>query len=419
MEGYIKKRMSSFWRSLFLFRRDTGPDMYDVTVLTTPAKLVAADALPIEIRYVLAVRPSRIDTFRALLEDGYGIGVRSVEKTPERVLTAVDRISRMTQANTILPWLPRLLRDAELPVWTVEELERAEKSGVNLYEETKVILAERFEFKKIVLVDLHNRCIGTQTQEVMREVNNDLYPLAIDTIVHRVIFDNAHTRTEVAQSIIKALLLVGPIAHLLEHVLSGLGKIFAASMDDLLSEVAELFALRGSGFTWRQLLRRSRILIPVFALATYGAFQIEPLIRSGRIATAGVVFGLSAVALSLTTALQSIGMYRQAYIRLVNEGKHMLAPGQSLLRLALRQDFTNPARLGLFVGAIASPICAAIVFVLFTPLTSNGWVLALLGSTESVVASLTVLSASRIERQLFRARVRRALRAVISMDGRA
>lgn len=403
----------TIWSRLFPFRRIPPIDRFHVTVVTHPSELEFGELLPIEIRYVLAVRPSRHETFRKLLEQGFGIGVRTVDKTPERVLKAVDRISHETQHNTVVPWLERLLRHEELPVFSEDELRRAEGKGVNLYEEAKIILAKRFEFKKIVLVALENQCLTDEEQRVMREVNEDLYPHAVDVIVNRVTFDNAHTRTEVAQSIIKALLIVGPIAHVLEYVLSGIGKVFAATADDLLSEAAELFALRGSGFTWRQLARRSRILIPVFILATYGAFQVEPLIHAGRLAWAGVVFGLSAVALSLTTALQSIRLYHQSFAALVHEGKLKLDSGRSLLGYALRQDFTNPARLGLFIGAAASPLAAAVVFSFFPGLTKNGWALALLGSTESVVASLTVMAAAKVNRFRFRSKVRRAMRNIV------
>ena len=384
-----------------------------MSVVTVPAELEFGEMLPIEIRYVLAVRPSRHEVFRKLLENGFGIGVRTVDKTPERVLQAVDRISRETQHNTVVPWLDHLLRNETLPVFSEPELRSAEVKGWNLYEEARIILGQRFEFKKIVLVPLQNQCLTEREQTLVREVNEDLYPHAIDVVINRVTFDNAHTRTEVAQSIIKALIIVGPIAHGLEHVLAGIGKVFAATADDLLSETAELFALRGSGFTWRQLAKRSFILIPVFIIATIGAFQVEPLIHAGRLAFAGVVFGLSAVALSLTTALQSIRLYQQSYAALVKEGKLRLEPGASLLGHALRQDFTNPARLGLFVGAVASPINAAIIFTFFPQLTSNGWVLALLGSTEAVVASLTVMAAVRVNRWAFRSKVRRAIRGIV------
>ena len=335
--------------------------------------------------------------------------MRIVDQTPARVLQAVDRISHLTQHNTIIPWLPQLLREEEVPVFTRDELERAEKDGVNLYEEARLILAERFEFRKIVLVDLNNKTIGAWEQQFMDDTNRDLYPLAIDAIVHRVIFDNAHARTETAQTIIKALFFVGPIAHGLEHWVSGLGKVFAASADDILAETAELFALRGSGFTWRQLAKRGRILIPVLILATYGAFQVEPLIEAGRMGVAGVVFGLSAVALSLTTAIQSIGMYHQSYARSLAEGKLRMTAGRGLWRLALRQDFTNPARLGLFIGAFAAPVTAAFVFIVVPDWTHNGWLLALLGSVESLIAGATVLAAGRIERMWFQAKVKKAI----------
>lgn len=406
--------MFSWFLSLFSRKAPASPiDRYHVKVVTHAAELSQSDLLPIEIQYVLAAKPERFEQFRSLLERGYGIGVRNVDKTPERVLHAVDRISRLAQENTIIPWLHRLLREEEVPVFTRDELERAEAGGVNLYEEARTILAERFEFRKIILVDLRNVAIGTEEQSLMRAVNEDLYPLAIDAIVHRVVFDNAHARTETAQAIIKALLVVGPVAHLAEHWIAGLGKVVAASADDLLAETAELFALRGSGFTWRQLAKRGRILVPVFILATYGAFQVEPLIEAGHIAFAGVVFGFSAVALSLTTGIQSVFMYRQSYQKLVAAGKLRLGTGQSLWRFAFRQDFTNPARLGLIVGAFMSPIIAAFVFTLAPEWTHNGWLLALLGSVESIVAGTTVFASGRIERWWFKRKVEGAINAIV------
>jgi hypothetical protein len=408
-----------WWSRFFSSDRPDHIEHYTVQTVTAAAELVIPEVLPLEIQYVLAVRPSRLETFRRLLERGYGIGVRLVEETPTRILQAVDRISRETQHNTIVPWLETLLRTEALPNFSEDDLARASAKGIDLMQEARVILDQRFEFRKIVLVDLHNRRVGEEEQHVMHEVNKDLYPLAIDAIVHRVTFDNAHTRTEVAQAILKALIIIGPIAHVLEHVLQGLGKLFAASSDDVLGEVAELFALHGSGFTWRQLVRRSRVLVVVFIVATYAVFQVDPLIRSGRIALAGAVFGLSAVALSLTTAIQSIFLYRSSYVELFKEGKLLLRPGQTLTGLALRQDFTNPARLGLFVGAVSAPIAAALVFMLFPALVHNGWVLALLGSVESVVAGIAVIASGNIERSLFRARVRRALVKLVPDGQRA
>lgn len=393
----------------FGIRESQPVDRYHLRVITNAAELKQFSHLPLEIQFVLAKHPERVDTFRDLLERGYGIGVRTVERTPELLLGAIDLISHQTQENTVLPWLPRLLREGELPIFTEYELRTAERAGINLYEQAKLVLEKRYEFKKIVFVDLENHGLGERERGMAFELNKELYPLAVDYVVSRVLFDHANARTEVAQTILKALLFVGPIAHWLEHWISGIGKLFAASADDMLAETAELFALRGSGFTWHQLIKRSRILIPVFALATYGAFQVEPLIVAGKPGWAGVVFGLSAVALSLTTALQSIGLYAGCYKRLRRMAKLPGADAATDWQLAVRQDFTNPARLGLFMGAISAPLIAAVVFVGFTNLVENGWVLAILGSVESLVAGLTVIGAKRLNKWVFRQRVQQEI----------
>lgn len=205
-----------------------------------------------------------------------------------------------------------------------------------------------------------------------------------------------------------------------------MGKVFAASADDLLGESAELMALRGSGFTWRELARRSRILVPVFALATWGAFSVHGLLEEGHVIWGGIVFGLSAVALSLTTAVQSIFMYRRNIYKLANEGKvmfpstvisreprgdreisHHAILWRFAIRLAIIQDFTNPARLGLLLGSGLAPFMGIAGSVL--GLMSNGWVLAGIGSTESIVAGLTVIFADYINEWRFRRRLKKYL----------
>jgi hypothetical protein len=190
----------------------------------------------------------------------------------------------------------------------------------------------------------------------------------------------------------------------------GFGKLFAASTDDVLAEAAELFALRGSGFTWKQLIVRSRILIPVFGLATYGAFSVDPLIDSGHLSWAGVVFGVSSVALSLTTAVQSVRMYKQCVDHMVSDGKLSLTGRLSHWITALKQDFTNPARLGLIIGALISPLMSMVVFVGLPIVVHNGWVLALLGTTETITAGIVVILARRINALKFQLELNGLLR---------
>ena len=395
-----------------MFERLTRPPKkspvgtYRVAVISLPEECDWDAYIPVEIRYIFSQYPEYKDKVRKILAQGKAIGVRTVLRTPENILKAVHTISVHSQHNYILTWLPALLKDKHLPHITPQDRTAALRHGENLDEAVQTILHDHLRFKKLVLIDEENVGIDDTEKRFMTELSELIYPLQVDYAVFRVIADNARERTKIAQAIVKMLLIVGPIAHVLEKFPDGIGKLFAASADDVLGETAEIMALRGSGFSWKELLRRSRILVPVFALATWGAFSVHGLIESGRLVAGGVVFGLSAVALSLTTAIQSVFMYRANLFKLHTEGKVATDfTGWRATKEALRQDFTNPARLGLFIGAACAPIFG--IFGALLGLMGNGWVLAAIGSTESIVAGLTVVFSGIINENRFGAKLLR------------
>lgn len=374
-------------------------------MLSLPEECDFEEIIPFELNFIFKRYPEYKERVRAILKNGKAIGVRTVLRTPENILKAVHAISVYSQHNYIITWLPKLLRDKHLPIISAADEERAKSQGSDLRQAVELIERDRLWFRRLVLIDEENKGIRPEEQRLMTELSELIYPLQVDYAVHRVIADNANERTEIAQTIVKMLLFIGPIAHILERYAAGIGKIFAAFTDDLMGEAAELTALRGSGFGWRELAKRSRILLPVLALATYGAYSVEHLIVGGRLVLGGAVFGFSAVALSLTTAIQSYFLYRRNVERLKKEGK--VAAEASSARLALTQDFTNPARLGLFVGAAGAPFMG--ILGAYLGLMSNGWALAAIGSTESIVAGLTVILAGRINDWRFRRKLRRLL----------
>lgn len=393
---------------------------YRLEVISLPEECDWEKYLPIEIRYVFARDPAYKEKIRAILKQGKAIGVRTVKRTPENILKAVHTISVHSQENYIVTWLPKLLRDKHKPVFSDADRTRAAAHKEDLDGAVETILHDRLRFKRLVLIDEENIGISDPERRLMTELSEIIYPLAIDYSVFRVIADNARERTKVAQAIIKMLLIIGPVAHVLEKFAAGIGKVFAASADDLLGESAELMALRGSGFTWKELAKRSRILVPVFALATWGAFSVHGLLEEGHTIWGGIIFGISAVALSLTTAVQSIFMYRRNVRKLIKEGKvtplvssraqRSGAEGSRdawwpITKLAIIQDFTNPARLGLLLGSGLAPFMGIGGSLL--GLMGNGWVLAGIGSTESIVAGLTVIFADYINEWRFRKRLKR------------
>jgi hypothetical protein len=398
--------------AVFLKKRPPRPmSLFRFVVVSASEALDTERWLPVELQYILRRRPALREALRASLDGGKAIGIRTILRTSPRLLAAVTRIATHSQHRMVVTWLDPLLREGTPPAFTPTDLAHAEGDGIDLLEEAGVLLDARLDFKKFVWVDEHNRGISGEESALIDDMNEHLRPVTLLYVLSRIQFDNADERTEIAQAILKAMLFIGPIAHLLEKVLAGIGKVFAASTDDVMSELAELLALRGSGFTWRQLVRRSRLLIPVFMLATYGAFAVEAFIERGDYVTAGLLFGTSAVALSLTTAIQSVYLFRACIDELVAEGKLPRLARFDRLMLAVRQDFTNPARLGLLVGAAGSPVISMIIFVAFPRLTHNGWILALLGTTETLVAGATVILATRLNALAFDRLIRRSLLA--------
>jgi len=385
--------------------RESPIGSYRLDVLSLPEECDWEHYLPQEILYIFRKHAEYKERIKTILSQGKAIGVRTVTRTPENILKAINSISVYSQHNYIITWLPKLLHEKHRPVFTSTDYLRAKSHGEDLDEAVETILKDRLRFKRLVLIDEENIGILPQEQRLMTELSELIYPIAVDYSVFRVIADNAQERTKIAQAIIKMLLLIGPAAHALEKYVSGLGKLFAASADDILGESAELMALRGSGFTWRELAKRGKILIPVFALATWGAFSVEGLIEDGHIIKAGIVFGLSAVALSLTTAIQSIFMYRRNIVQLAKEEKISIRDGKTFTRLAFIQDFTNPARLGLILGASLAPVMGIAGSLL--GLMHNGWILAGIGSTESIVAGITVIMAGRINEWKFRHKLKK------------
>jgi hypothetical protein len=66
------------------------------------------------------------------------------------------------------------------------------------------------------------------------------------------------------------------------------------------------------------------------------------------------------------------------------------------------------------VGAGFSPVLAGIVFVFFPSLVHNGWILALLGSTESIVGGMTVVLARKMNGIAYKKRMQKIMQGMTS-----
>jgi hypothetical protein len=431
---------------------------------------------PPEVKYALKKDPGLADLVARAQAEGVDIAFRRSEQTPPEALAAIERIAIISQGRFQQTWLPQLVRSGNMPKLTFGEgdLQRARSRELIAEDASEAEVRAQLERDVATIRQTAGRMMGFAVgpgapRGLEARLERALDALRVEHALGRMIFDDANRRTSGAQEIVKKMVLVGPLAHLFEHFGHGaIAKLFAGTADDLLNEAVEIGQLYKSGFTKAELAKRFYVNVPVLAAATYGASQVEHLQLTGHAAAAGELFGASAVALSFSSALQSIAMYKAAYDSLLREGKiegkigplagdprfqkvlreldharELVSPAgrETLLRevkthleglgsaiseqekaavldtlahldlaqidaqvrspaqlmrwkAAVKQDFSNPTRFGLLLGAALAPLVGAAAAK--AGLLNNGFVLAAVGSVESVTGGLMVRAARRL-----------------------
>lgn len=451
-------------------------------------------ALPLEVQYLIAKDPQLAGVIEQLQDKGLDLRLLRINRTSERVLRAIERVS-ISQENFINTWLPALIKDGVKPRLTLSAKAKERALGKGLSEEEgfdpeslsadiETILESAKGFLRFEVMNPDLR--SDLDEQAVDRLNQNLDHLRKRYALGKMTWDNSDERTNEAQQIIKKMMYIGPVAHILESAgLGTIAKLFASSADDVMGEWAEIRALLGSGFSQKEVFKRLRIALPVFGFATYGAAQVEELLHEGRNAEAGALFGVTAVALSLTTAIQSISMYHEAFRELIRQGKtpERSQLPEALLQVidnpqfqqsfrefektkalfdssrrpelldhikgelknagqpeevieqfmqvmsgidqeklvaairtpsakkqwieAIKQDFSNPARLGIFLGASFAPVAGMAASMAGG--LENGFVMAGVGSIESVMAGLTVLAAKRINEFKYQSGLRKEI----------
>jgi hypothetical protein len=402
-------KFRTWFHSVLRGSRSRG-DRFDVRVISTPVELFDASKMPFELRFLFDRLPESAEKVRSLLERGYGIGIRTTRRTSPVVLQAVDRIAETTQGEVAEPWLTKLIFEEEIPLFTEDELAEQNERGINLYTEAHLILSERFTMVHVVLADLEAHGIEDADMEAVSQMNRALEPLSAAFLHHRIHADRRVLNVRFIGTLAKALIIIGPLAHLLEIWVRGIGQLFAALADDVSREIGQLVTLKGSGYTARQLWRRTQVFIPILIIDFYLALQVNGLLERGSAFTAGLVFGIVAVSFPLVELLRSFVLTRSAYADLLKNGKLPKGPRPALSSLAFREIVRNPLRAGIAIGVIAGPLIAGALFAAMTPLAHNGWFLAIVAMLEIIIGLAFAWNVLLLDRVLFIAKIRRRMK---------
>jgi hypothetical protein len=306
---------------------------------------------PIELKWLREVYPEEYDFLKRLREQGATIHLVACLKSPESVLSAVRHIAVESQHKFVSTWLPDLIREGLEPVVSREDIKEIERQSSERLKTAETIqprfrralieklfgeeLARRRDFLQSIeqiegftpfymSIEVSGGNLSMDDISRIREINREFdRGIGREYALRKLLFDDANGVSEEAQNIIKAMAIVGPAAHVLEHFfhLPGFAKFLAASADDMMSEWAEISALRGAGVTWKEIRQRFKFLAPAIPVAFALAGIVEPARKMSNERLAGAIFSSAAVFLSAVTCALSVKMFAEEYRRLAQEGK--------------------------------------------------------------------------------------------------
>lgn len=405
----VLSRLGFWFRDLRASRRSSLSERYHVEVVAPDPAYIDVLRFPVELQFVLALHPEWREKLQSLFERGYGIGIRTIRSCPASLLRAVERIADVSQYRITEPWLMRLIHDTEIPVFTEDELREHYDLGMNLFDEAHLILEYRHRMKQFVLIDLEHHGAEEVDRVFVSDMDRALRPVSEMYLLHRIHADLRKDEFHPMRALAIVLLVTGPIAHALEFWVRGMGQLFAALADDVTHATSELFSLRQSGFTPKQLWKQGYVLLPVLVVAVFLVLQVE-FIRAASPFFGGFVFGLAAALFPFTNVLRRYADLRSGYAALEQSGKYPAEQRPPLTMLAWRELRRTPLARGSLCGLALMPFLAGFAFLMFPGWVQNGWFLAATASIDVFIAIVVLFIFSRIGDAVYAMKVRELMR---------
>ncbi len=308
---------------------------------------------PVELAWLASAFPDDAAFLQRLHARGAAPRLVACTASPPAVLESVRHIAKESQHAFVSTWLPDLVREGVQPVVSpsdrkaVRERYESRAAAARAIERKAAfrgrLIGKRFGEEAVRTADFDasvrriagfaplylsleadGAALSPEDRARLRDINRRFDEGIGDEYAKRkLLFDDADGVSEGAQTIVKAMAVVGPVAHVMEDTfhLPGIAKFLAASSDDLMSEWAEISALRGAGISWEEIRGRFKTLAPAAGAAFALAGAVGPVREHVGERAAGAVFSTAAVFLSAVTSVLSVKLFAEQYGDLAREGK--------------------------------------------------------------------------------------------------
>lgn len=338
----------------------SGPQLQSSLETNFKRKEVALDErLPVEMKWLKATYPQDFEFLQNLQrEHNYKIELIKCSQSPEAVLSSIRDVALASQEKFVSTWLHDFIVNDHAPIMLESDkkllketldlqkigAERKRQKGKFLIGDLSEVLAEETYERLMNLdnsldlvrnfiplymsIDVDNEHDDPTTRENIRskiKSINEKFTAELNKeyALKRLHFDDSGSISKKSLEVLKTTLLVGAGAEILERLLHlpDVAKGIAASSDDVLNELASLYALNAIGISWKELLiKRGKFLLPTLGVAVAMAFTVEKA-REINERLAGSQFMTSAVLLSAATIVLSTIYFGKNYNKLAKEGK--------------------------------------------------------------------------------------------------
>jgi hypothetical protein len=338
--------------------------------------------MPIELQYAIAIHPSRFAALEELLNQGHGIAFGKQCQIPLSISQAVSNIAD-THHGTLYPWLDDLVVNKAIPRWSESDFEEAEELGIDLKQQAHSIADHLKESIQIKLIQSPASQPGTDVSGLMSSIERDIQKIYSIEMANRLVSEHLNRSRDFNYLFLLSLVLFAPVAHVLEMLILGLGKIFALILPGLYYESLGLSRSYSLGAAKWQVVDNIKAKWPEVLILIISAVATHLLISNNLVIFAAISFAIAASSILVGKETRRLRKAKQVYEALTEQGKVSISSKTAWLKL-----YYGPLWWVNGLSIILGAIITVFVFTIFTTQLSNGWVLALLAMSPYLLFEL-------------------------------
>ncbi|MHB8831504.1 MAG: hypothetical protein ACYC44_05330 [Patescibacteria group bacterium] len=358
----------------------------DWIVIQEPSVLASNSNLPLELKYVLSLRPSRQALVNQILERGCGLGISKKTRVPARTAQAIERIANLTHEGLTHCWLENLVSLNQEPVWNQAEQDAASAQGINLREEIDLLKDLRDTHCRFALLKYPGVQTTQQDEVCIKEMNQDLSAVSAARLLNLLRGQVASWKLPWFFTLLLAAVIIGPLAQLAESVLIGSGllmAILAPSIYLIALDWYKAYAKAKAPWLMRRLVIWDLVALAGAVLLFFVGYLF---VQGSHWYLAGIALGSSSVLIPMYFVLRHIKRSWVGLRRLVAIGKISPSLEQTIWpQSLLEQERGSVARV---TGLLISIIIMGWLFGTYPSIDGKIWLLAILVGLLPALAEL-------------------------------